>query len=223
MEVVGDAAPKVSLEYSTDGNTWSPFQVGTTTVTLANIGDKMYIRATSEGNPGMGSQSTENYEYSYNRFVMEGKIAASGNVDTLLNQNGNATITSACYFGLFSGCSNLTHTPALPATTLANGCYSSMFYGCSSLTQAPTIKTYTPELYAFENMLNTGNYDTNEWSLTVCNWPDLTLSEAESMVLNKSIFGYDNPGASIRISITCKDGSGTAYYDSERQSWVFEY
>ena len=98
-----------------------------------------------------------------------------------------------------------------------------MFSGCSSLTQAPTIKTYTPELYAFGNMLNTGNYDTNEWSLTVCNWPDLTLSEAESMVLNESIFGYDNPGASIRISITCKDGSGTAYYDSERYSWVFEY
>ena len=54
-------APTVSLEYSTDGNTWSPFVVGTTTVTLANIGDKMYMRATSEGNPGMGSYSTENY------------------------------------------------------------------------------------------------------------------------------------------------------------------
>ena len=65
-------------------------------------------------------------------------------------------------------------------------------------------------------MLYTVNYNTNEWSLSVCNWPDLTLSEAESMVLNESIFGYDNPGASIRISITYKDGSGTAYYDSER-------
>ena len=72
-------------------------------------------------------------------------------------------------------------------------------------------------------MLNTGNYDTNEWSLTVCNWPDLTLSEAESMVLNESIFGHDNPGASVRISITCKNGSGTAYYDPERNSWVFEH
>lgn len=69
-------------------------------------------------------------------------------------------------------------------------------------------------------MLNIGN---NKWSLSVCNWPDLTLSEAESMVLNASIFGHDNPGASVRISITCKDGSGTAYYDSERHSWVFEY
>ena len=60
-------------------------------------------------------------------------------------------------------------------------------------------------------MLDTLNHDTNEWGLTTCNWPDLTLSEAESMVLSESIFGYDNPGEDVRISITCKDGSGTAY------------
>ena len=72
-------------------------------------------------------------------------------------------------------------------------------------------------------MLYTVNYDTNEWSLSVCNWPDLTLSEAESMVLNESIFGYGDPVADVRTSITCKDGSGTAYYDSGKSSWVFEH
>ena len=51
------SAPTVSLEYSTDGNTWNPFVVGSTTVTLANIGDKMYMRATSTGNTGMGSST----------------------------------------------------------------------------------------------------------------------------------------------------------------------
>ena len=61
------SAPEVSLEYSTDGNTWSPFVVSKegvegTTVTLANIGDKMYIRATSAGNTGMGTSDT-NYNY----------------------------------------------------------------------------------------------------------------------------------------------------------------
>ena len=44
------SAPSVSLEYSTDGRTWNQFVVGTTTVTLANIGDKMYVRATGAGN-----------------------------------------------------------------------------------------------------------------------------------------------------------------------------
>ena len=73
-------------------------------------------------------------------------------------------------------------------------------------------------------MLNTFNYDTHKWSLTSCNWPDLTLSEAERMVLNETIFGYDNnPGEDVRISITCKDGSGTAHYDSGKPSWVFEH
>ena len=112
------SAPAVSLEYSTDGNTWSPFVVGSTTVTLANVDDKMYVRATSTGNTGMGSSSSN-----YNKFVMTGKIAASGNVDTLLDQNGNSTLTNYCYHGLFSDCSSLTTSPELPSTTLANNCY----------------------------------------------------------------------------------------------------
>ena len=73
--VAEGSAPTVSLEYSTDGNTWSPFEVGSTTVTLANIGDKMYMRATSAGNTGMGTSLSN-----YNKFVMTGKIAASGNI-----------------------------------------------------------------------------------------------------------------------------------------------
>ena len=131
-------APTVSLEYSTDGNTWSPFVVGSTTVTLANIGDKMYMRATSAGNTGMGTS-----EWDYNKFVMTGKIAASGNVDTLLDQNGNATLTSYCYTSMFWDCSSLTTAPELPSTTLADYCYSFMFYRCSSLTSAPELPATT--------------------------------------------------------------------------------
>ena len=85
------------------------------------------------------------------------------------------------------------------------------------MTQAPEIKTYTPDLYAYEEML-TGSLG----KLTTCIWSDLTVSEAESMILNEAIFGYDNPGDSVRISVTCKDGSGVAYYDSVESSWVFE-
>lgn len=66
--------------------------------------------------------------------------------------------------------------------------------------------------------------NTYKWGkLTTCTWNDLTIAEVESMVLNELIFGFDNPGASVRISITCKDGSGVAYYNSENYSWVFEY
>ena len=132
------SAQTVSLEYSTDGNTWSPFVVDTTTVTLANIGDKMYVRATSAGNTGMGTSP-----FGYNKFVMTGKISAMGNVDTLLDQNGNATLTNYCYYGLFYNCTSLTTAPELPATTLAESCYSNMFSGCTSLTSAPVLPATT--------------------------------------------------------------------------------
>ena len=249
MESVNDAGPEVSLEYSTDGNTWSPFQVGSTTVTLANIGDKMYMRATSAGNTGMGCFSSGQGGFIYNRFVMTGKISASGNVDTLLNQNGNATLTFACYYGLFEyctsltqapelpattladycyesmfkGCTSLTTAPELPATTLADSCYSNMFYYCTSLTQAPTIKTYTSSLNnSFTNMLNMWNSSEFKWGqLKQCNWPDLTLSEAESMVLSEGIFGNAGQDGVI-INITCKDGSARAYFDINKFNWVFE-
>ena len=40
--------PTVSLEYSTDGGTnWSTFTVGTTTVTLPNVGDMVCFKATT--------------------------------------------------------------------------------------------------------------------------------------------------------------------------------
>ena len=147
MTSPGSSAQSVSLEYSTDGNNWSPFVVGSTTVTLANIGDKMYIRATSSGNTGMGSSPSK-----YNQFEMTGKIAASGNINTLLNQNGNATLTDYCYYGLFYYCSSLTSAPELPATTLANGCYSNMFYNCSSLTSAPELPATTLTDNCYYNM-----------------------------------------------------------------------
>ena len=142
------SAPTVSLEYSTDGNTWSPFVVGTTTVTLANIGDKMYMRATSSGNTGMATGFSNRTQ-----FVMTGKIAASGNVDTLLEQNGNATLTEWCYSNMFRDCTSLTQAPELPATTLASNCYNSMFQGCSSLTTAPELPA-TTAYSCYQNMFN---------------------------------------------------------------------
>ena len=76
----------------------------------------------------MGS-STSNY----NKFVMTGKIAASGNVNSLLEEDENTARTMSlaekmyCYANMFRGCSSLTQAPELPATTLAERCYHGMF------------------------------------------------------------------------------------------------
>ena len=65
------------------------------------------------------------------------------------------TLTSECYYGMFSGCTSLTSAPAiLPATTLAENenCYYEMFSGCTSLTTAPVLPATTLDIYCYCGM-----------------------------------------------------------------------
>lgn len=72
-------------------------------------------------------------------------------------------------------------------------------------------------------MLDEFDRDMSTWGyLTSCNWPDLSLDEAEAMVLTDSIFGGGDSSINVRISITCNDGNATVYYDPENYTWVFE-
>lgn len=99
---------------------------------------------------------------------MTGSIAASGDVTSLINNEGgvldlvpygvkfrnmfdgctslssvpvlpSVTLTPGCYIQMFKGCTSLVQAPSLPSTTLTQGCYIGMFYGCTSLTAAPTL------------------------------------------------------------------------------------
>ena len=107
-------------------------------MTLTNVGDECFIRAKTT-NTGMGSGG-----YSYNKFVMTGKIAASGSIMYLLKNDGDfSTVSSFGFCGLFSFCTSLTSAPELPATTLANSCYYTMFRDCTSLTHAPELPATT--------------------------------------------------------------------------------
>ena len=117
-----DSAPTVYLETSSTGEdgSWSDFTVGSTTITLANIGDKVYFRAKQDNNVFATSAMK------YNKFVMTGKIAASGNLNTLLKADGSVADLSGrnyCYCYMFRDCTSLTQAPELPATTLATRCY----------------------------------------------------------------------------------------------------
>ena len=138
--------PDVSLQTSTDGNTWTTYTVNDT-ITLANVGDKVYFKANWQ-NQVMAVEGRYG-QYYYNNFVMSGKIAASGNVNSLLEENEETARTmnladrNFCYAYLFSGCTSLTTAPELPATTLADKCYTNMFVGCTSLTSAPELPATT--------------------------------------------------------------------------------
>ena len=139
MAVNGTPTKGQAFEYSTDGTNWSVFIPGTTTITLANAEDKVYFR---------GDNTTVSESSSiYYKFVMSGKIAASGNIMSLLDTTCKSTTISNkyCYYSMFRGCTSLTMAPALPATTLATYCYYSMFYGCTSLTTAPALPATTLE------------------------------------------------------------------------------
>ena len=144
--VAHGSAPSVNLLYSTDAANWSPFVVGTTTVTLASVGDKVWLKAGSGGNTRIGSGANI-----YNTFSLSGQIAASGNIMSLLDgDNESLKIPAAyCFCGLFLECTSLTAAPELPAETLKTRCYTKMFRTCTSLTAAPELPaaTLTPGCY----------------------------------------------------------------------------
>ena len=125
------------LEYKLNDGNWTSYDIDST-ITLENVGNKVYMRAVAAGNSRMRTSSSN-----YHKFVMTGRIAASGNINTLLNPDPTTDVSlegkDRCYSYMFSSCSSLTQAPELPATALADWCYYSMFYSCTSLTQAPEL------------------------------------------------------------------------------------
>ena len=133
------------VKYSTDCITWTPWDYSAISVPA---GGKVYFKG--DNSNGFSSSSK------YSSFVMTGKFAASGSVQSLLygdNYEDNLTIPSEseyCFLYLFKDCTSLTTAPELPATTLAPGCYDLMFCRCTSLETAPDLPaaTLTRECYA---------------------------------------------------------------------------
>ena len=140
-------APDVTLLYTTDRNGmkgWGPFRVGSTTITLSNVGDRVWFRAGADGNPAMAGLVQDTYTRG-NYFTMTGRIAASGSVMSLLNGDEETFSfeASRAFSRLFRSCASLTKAPDLPATTLENRCYAEMFEYCTSLTTAPHLPATT--------------------------------------------------------------------------------
>lgn len=142
MEKFGSdqSALTATLETSTDKQTWTPFSIGTTIITLPNIGSKVYFR---------GNNETFSNQNGYYSFVMTGKIAGSGNIMSLLDKNiTKTTIPEWGFYSLFAGqlnyeCASLTSCPELPATVLSEGCYLRMFAKCPQITSCPELPATT--------------------------------------------------------------------------------
>ena len=139
----------VTLETSTDGQNWSTYTFWDI-ITLSNIWDKVYFRNTSETTTWFGKGTGARYY-----FYMSWSIAASWDITSLINKNGTDTLSwNYCFYGLFSGCSSLTTSPQLQATTLTNYCYQSMFSWCTNLEVLPKLPAITLTGYCYQNMFN---------------------------------------------------------------------
>ena len=132
------SAPAVTLVKSFDGVNWEAYAVGEV-IDLPSVGDFVYLAAGEGGNETLGSSLS-----AYHKFVINGLVAASGDITSLRRFDLEQTpLATACYNSMFEGCTGLTSAPELPATTLATSCYRYMFKGCTGLTSAPELPATT--------------------------------------------------------------------------------
>ena len=153
VEMRGAGSYTQNVEYTADnGATWNTL-TRNYPITLNSVGDKVYLRG---DNPNGFSNSRFNYNY----FSTTGKIAASGNIMSLVsktNFENLLTIPNEYYFyRLFDNSTSLTDAAnlKLPATTLADYCYWYMFQGCTSLTTAPELPSTTLAYMCYCNMFD---------------------------------------------------------------------
>ena len=143
------SAPAVTLVKSFDGVNWEAYAVGEV-IDLPSVGDFVYLAAGEGGNETFGSSTT-----AYHKFVINGLVAASGDITSLRRFDlEQTTLANFCYYSMFDGCTGLTSAPELPATTLATSCYNQMFSGCTGLTSAPELPATTLSTVCYRSMFS---------------------------------------------------------------------
>ena len=128
----------INLQYSLNGGSWSEYTLGMT----INLDENSYVEFKALGSNETISKSSSNYY----QFTINKKVNASGNIQSLLVEDGfkdKIDVPAYCYNFMFSGCTSLQTAPYLPATTLAGSCYQAMFNGCTSLQTAPDLPATT--------------------------------------------------------------------------------
>ena len=156
------------LEYSTDGVNWQEWQHTTAdgahtfdTLTLTAVGDKVYFRGDNPN--GLGTLPEGAEEPLFSHFDMTGKIAAGGNIMSLLDKDAEMTEIPAfgfiALFGDLLGNPNnsLTSAADMPTvTTIGNFGCAYMYSYCTSLTSAADMPAVTTIGYNGCNSMYTG-------------------------------------------------------------------
>ena len=124
------------FEYRVGYGDWQPFTPPVISTEFGGILGDLQLRGISS----QGTAVSDDTEWSTISFGNGAKVACSGDIRTLVDYKNyeTANTSNARFCNLFSGCSQLTSSPDLPATTLATKCYFNMFCDCS-LTAAPAL------------------------------------------------------------------------------------
>ena len=137
-----------NLEYSTDGHTWSAWD-------LSELSFGGSVRLYVRGINTRFATSTSNYWHFV--FGNSTSVMADGDCNCLLDYEQDVTTfvgRTHVFLGLFNGCSVLLTAPSLPAETLSAHCYRSMFQGCTSLVNAPKLPATVLGDYCYRDMFN---------------------------------------------------------------------
>lgn len=139
------------LEY-TNGAEWTEWDGSEISSGRNSKGRCIYIRGTGNSKITGGTYSSD-VKWS----ITGTNVTCNGDIDLLLDyatvKKGNHPVmVNYCYSKMFQGCTSLTTTPSLPATTLTDNCYYSMFSGCTNLTTAPSLPATTLANYCYNSM-----------------------------------------------------------------------
>lgn len=210
----------VTLETSTDWSTWTTYTIWDT-ITLSNIWDKVFWRNTSTTDTWFSTWSSNYY-----KFVMTGSIAWSWDINYLLNKMSTNTVSDWCYNALFYGCTSLTTSPKLPATTLAMACYRQMFRSCTGLTTPPELPATTLADSCYINMFTNCTNLTTIPKLPVITLPDWCYREmftycSKIKLSSPQTWEYQT---AYRIPVTWTGTAGTnsLYNMFQYTGWTFK-
>lgn len=156
FELARSSTDAINLVFETSptGNygSWTSFTYGDVR-TLSKVGDKLYIRT-------QVNKNQLNNINAYSFFKMSGKIMASGNINSLLNQHFDSTnvqYTTHTFYRLFNNCISLIELDQLPdqdVLGISSYSFAYMFYGCSGLVKAPVLKYKTLKNSCYQRMFS---------------------------------------------------------------------
>ena len=130
------------LEYSVGNGEWTtiPDNVYDSPILFGGTHGDLRVRGNCENGTADGYSYDSNFSIiSFDNVNVP--VACTGDIRTLVDSVNYATANTgnAKFCKLFSGCTQLTSAPALPAINLADGCYYMMFRGCTQLATAPEL------------------------------------------------------------------------------------